>query len=164
MPGPSYGRNNRPVSSLYHPGHTLPSEFVFTKRDSLTSPAQQPTPPTVLVVEDEASVRHICARILEAEGYRVLTAGDGLEALAVLEAAGPAIQLVISDLRMPRLDGFQLSACLAARRLAPPIIFMSGYNVDRPTDRPILPKPFHATDLLAAVERTLQTGPRAVAQ
>jgi CheY-like chemotaxis protein len=113
----------------------------------------------VLVVEDEASVRHLCARILEGEGYRVLTAGDGLEALAVLEAAGQDIQLVISDLRMPRLDGLQLSACLAARRVAPPVILISGYNVDQPTDRPVIPKPFHPSDLLAAVERVLQTGP-----
>ena len=116
----------------------------------------------MLVVEDEASVRHLCARILEEEGYRVLTAGDGLEALAVLEAAGAEIQLVISDLRMPRLDGFQLSAHLASRRLAPPVIFISGYSVDQRTDRPVLPKPFHAADLVAAVERILHTGHRAV--
>ena len=129
---------------------------------SLTSPAQQPTPATVLVVEDEASVRHLCARILEEEGYRVLTAGDGLEALAMLEAAGPDIHLVISDLRMPRLDGFQLAAHIATRRAAPPVIFISGYNADRPTDRPILAKPFHPAELVAAVERVLQPGPRAV--
>jgi CheY-like chemotaxis protein len=113
------------------------------------------------VVEDEASVRHLCARILEEEGYRVLTAGDGLEALAMLEAADPDIQLVISDLRMPRLDGFQLAAHIAARRAAPPLIFISGYNVDRPTDHPVLPKPFHPTELVAAVERILQTKPKA---
>jgi DNA-binding response OmpR family regulator len=115
------------------------------------------------VVEDEASVRHLCARILEEEGYRVLTAGDGLEALAMLEAAGPGIQLVISDLKMPRLDGLQLSACLAARRVAPPMIFISGYNVEQPTDRPIIPKPFHPSDLLAAVERILRSTAKAVA-
>jgi CheY-like chemotaxis protein len=111
----------------------------------------------VLVVEDEASVRHLCARILEEGGYRVLTAGDGLEALAMLEAAGPKIELVISDLKMPRLDGLQLSDCLAARRVAPPIMFMSGYNLDRPTDRPVLAKPFHPSDLLAAVQHALHT-------
>jgi chemosensory pili system protein ChpA (sensor histidine kinase/response regulator) len=115
------------------------------------------------VVEDEASVRQLCARILEEEGYRVLTARDGLEALAMLEAAGPSIQLVISDLKMPRLDGLQLSATLAARRTAPPMILISGYNIDQPTDRPIIPKPFHAADLLTAVQRMLQVAPRAVA-
>jgi CheY-like chemotaxis protein len=115
------------------------------------------------VVEDEASVRQLCARILEDEGYRVLTARDGLEALAMLEAAGPAIQLVISDLKMPRLDGLQLSAHLAASRTALPVILISGYNVDQPTDRPIIPKPFHAADLLTVVHRMLQAGPRAVA-
>ena len=116
----------------------------------------------MLVVEDEASVRHLCARILEGEGYRVLTAGDGLEALAMLEAAGPEIQLVISDLMMPRLDGFQLSATLASRLTAPPVIFISGYSVDRTIDRPIIPKPFRPTDLVAAVERALHSGHRAV--
>jgi two-component system, chemotaxis family, chemotaxis protein CheY len=146
---------------LYRPITPFRVSSLEIKR--LTSPAQLPAPATVLVVEDEASVRHLCARILEAEGYRVLTAGDGLEALAVLEASGSEIKLVISDLKMPRLDGLQLSACLAARRVAPPMIFMSGYNLDRPGDRPVLPKPFHPSDLLAAVERILQTGPRAVA-
>lgn len=82
----------------------------------------------------------------------------------MLEVAGPDIHLVISDLRMPRLDGFQLAAHIAARRAAPPVIFISGYNADRPTDRPIIPKPFHPTELVAAVERVLQTGPRAVAR
>lgn len=100
-------------------------------------------------------MRHLCARILQEEGYRVLTARDGLEALSLLEAAGAEIQLVISDVRMPRLDGFQLSACLASLRTAPPVIFMSGYNVDQPTDRLIIPKPFHPADLVRAVRRTL---------
>ena len=80
----------------------------------------------------------------------------------MLEGAGPEIHLVISDLKMPRLDGFQLSAHLAARRAAPPMIFMSGYSVDQPTDRFIIPKPFHATDLLAAVERILHAEPGTV--
>jgi CheY-like chemotaxis protein len=115
------------------------------------------------VVEDEASVRQLCARILEEEGYRVLTARDGLEALAMLEAAGTGIQLVISDLKMPRLDGLQLSANLAARRTAPPMILISGYSIDQPTDRPIISKPFHATDLLTEVARMLRTTPSAVA-
>ena len=139
----------------------MPSHIQLGDR-SLTSPAQQLAPPTVLVVEDETSVRLLCTRILEDEGYRVLTAGDGLEALAMLEAAGAEVQLVISDLRMPRLDGFGLSARLASRPAAPPVIFISGYNVDHPIDRPILPKPFHAAELVAAVERALHKRHRAV--
>ena len=114
------------------------------------------------MVEDEASVRQLCARILEEEGYRVLTACDGMEALHLLDAAGAEIRLVISDLKMPRLDGFQLSACLSSRRAAPPMIFMSGYHVDQPVNRPMLPKPFHAADLLTTVERVLQNELRAV--
>jgi two-component system cell cycle sensor histidine kinase/response regulator CckA len=114
------------------------------------------------VVEDEDSVRHLCARILEEEGYHVLTARDGMEALSLLEAAGTEIRLVISDLKMPRLDGFQLSDRLSSRGAAPPMIFISGYHVDQPVSRPILPKPFHAADLLTAVERVLRTAPKAV--
>ena len=130
----------------------------------MTSLTQQPSPATVLVVEDEASVRQLCARILEEEGYKVLTARDGLEALAMLEAAGgQGIELVVSDLKMPRMDGLQLSANLAARRTAPPMILISGYNIDQPVGRPVIPKPFHATDLLTAVQRMLAAGPRAVA-
>jgi chemosensory pili system protein ChpA (sensor histidine kinase/response regulator) len=114
------------------------------------------------VVEDEDSVRRLVARILEEEGYRVLTARDGLEALAVLEAPGPEVQLVVSDLKMPRLDGIQLANCLAGRHASPPVIFISGYNVDHTVDRLIIPKPFHPADLVTAVARILACQPRAV--
>lgn len=143
-------------------GPPYPRPGPLTEEVSLDSGSPQLPWTTVLVVEDEASVRQLCARVLEEEGYRVLTAGDGLEALAILEAAGAEIHLVISDLRMPRLDGFQLSAQLAARRAAPPVIFISGYSLDRPIDRPILPKPFRPADLLAAVERVLHNCHRVV--
>jgi CheY-like chemotaxis protein len=147
---------------MYQPKH--PVSVSILENRSLTSPAQQPPPSTVLVVEDEASVRHLCARILEEEGYRVLTARDGLEALAMLEAVGgESIELVVSDLKMPRMDGLQLSANLAARRTAPPVILISGYSIDQPTGRPIIPKPFHAADLLTAVRRMLAASPKAVA-
>jgi two-component system, cell cycle sensor histidine kinase and response regulator CckA len=107
------------------------------------------------VVEDEESVRRMCARVLEGEGYRVLTAGDGLQALDLLELDGADIQLVITDLQMPRLNGLQLSAHLASSRTAPPVMFISGYNLERPTDRRILAKPFKPSDLVAVVQSML---------
>lgn len=116
----------------------------------------------MLVVEDEDFVRRLCVRILEEEGYRVLTARDGMEALALLEPANAEIRVVISDIRMPRLDGLGLSARLAVRNTAPPVILISGYNVDQPTGCPVILKPFHAADLIAAVGRALHTRPSPV--
>jgi two-component system cell cycle sensor histidine kinase/response regulator CckA len=109
----------------------------------------------VLVVDDEPMVLHLCTRILEAEGYRVLTAVDGLEALRVLRHAGAEIRGVISDLQMPQLNGLQLAACLGDLDPSPPLMFISGYTVDQPSGRSVLQKPFHPSDLIAAVERLL---------
>lgn len=109
----------------------------------------------MLVVDDEPVVLHLCTRILEAEGYCVVTAVDGLEALRVLQEAGPEIRVVISDIQMPRLNGLQLSACLADLEPSPPLMFISGYTLDQPCGRSVLPKPFHPSDLIAGVERLL---------
>jgi CheY-like chemotaxis protein len=113
----------------------------------------------VLVVEDEESVRRMCARVLEGEGYRVLTAADGLQALNVLEQFGAEIQLVITDLHLPRLNGLQLSARLASHRTTPPAISISRYNRQGPTDRRTLVKPFEPSDLVALVQSMLKGVP-----
>jgi CheY-like chemotaxis protein len=123
---------------------------------------QQQSPLTVLVADDEEIVRHLCARILEDAGYRVLTAADGFQALEMVRQFGSEIQLLVSDLKMPRLDGLQLAEWLSSLHIATPVIFISGYNLDRPTDRQVLAKPFHPSDLIVAVERTLESGPRLV--
>jgi two-component system cell cycle sensor histidine kinase/response regulator CckA len=119
-------------------------------------PASQLLPLTVLVVDDDDGVRHIMARKVKQAGYRVLTARDGVEALTVLEQSGGEVHLVVCDLLMPRLDGYQLAARLAALPNAPEIIFMSAFRSDLDLDRPILTKPFRLDDLSAAVQRILQ--------
>src|SRR5262245_49363483 len=78
---------------------------------SLPRPIPDP-PPTILVVDDVATVLKATARMLELEGYRVLTARDGIEALEVLERT--PVHAVLSDLRMPRMDGDALAAEVAA--------------------------------------------------
>jgi two-component system, cell cycle sensor histidine kinase and response regulator CckA len=108
---------------------------------------------TVLVVEDQLDVRALMVRALIEQGYRVLEAGDGHEALEIL-GKEPAVQLVVTDIVMPRLDGYEL-----ARRLAPtriPVLFVSGYG-DRYTvlPGPLLEKPFSPVALTEAVERLL---------
>jgi two-component system cell cycle response regulator CpdR len=122
----------------------------------VNTPADQLLTLTVLLVDDDEDVRRFIARELEQGGYRVLTAANGDEALAVLEQAGTEVHVVVCDLLMPRLDGYQLAARLEALPDAPEIIFISAYRSDLEFDRPIVTKPFHLNDLSAAVQRVLK--------
>jgi DNA-binding response OmpR family regulator len=112
---------------------------------------------TILVAEDEVYIGDMLAVLLEDEGYRVLRARDGAEALALAEGARP--DLVISDVMMPRMSGIAL-----ARRLrisedgtGPPIVLLSA--VSPPRDLPertvFVPKPFDLDQLIAVVGRLL---------
>jgi two-component system cell cycle sensor histidine kinase/response regulator CckA len=128
----------------------------------VNTPASQLSRLTVLVVDDDLGVRRIMARKVEQAGYSVLTAGDGVEALTLLEQCGTEVHLVVCDLLMPRLDGYQLAARLAELPNAPEIIFMSGFRSDSELDRPILTKPFRLDDLSAAIEPILEKRSRPV--
>ena len=120
-------------------------------------PLPQVLPLTVLVVDDDSGVRRIMRQELEEAGYHVLTAGNGAEALTVLEQSGIEVHLALCDLLMPKLDGYQLADRLAALPNAPEVIFMSAFRADVELDRgPILTKPFHLDDLRAAAQRILQ--------
>jgi two-component system cell cycle sensor histidine kinase/response regulator CckA len=118
--------------------------------------------PTVLVVDDEASLRQAIGRLLREKGYGVLEAQDGARALELLGGTEPgAVKLVLTDLRMPVMDGRQLAAALARVRPSLPIIFMSGFTAQLMDMRLVsphlafLPKPFRNDDLLAAVRNQL---------
>jgi two-component system, cell cycle sensor histidine kinase and response regulator CckA len=128
----------------------------------MNAPALQLPVVTVLVVDDDDGVRHVMARDLEQAGYRVLTAADGEEALTVIEQSGIQVNLVICDLLMPGLNGYELAAHLAALPNPPEIILTSGYRVDLELNRAIITKPFRAADVTAAVQRILQARSRAV--
>jgi CheY-like chemotaxis protein len=117
---------------------------------------------TILVVEDEDALRTAIRRLLEGEGYRVLEASNGALALEVLSAAeGADIGLVLTDLRMPVMDGRQFAAALVRLRPNLPIVFMSGFTAQLMDLRLIsphlivLPKPFNNNALLAAVRGQL---------
>ncbi|MBE7211062.1 MAG: response regulator [Gluconacetobacter diazotrophicus] len=89
-------------------------------------------PPTVLVVDDSITTRTLEKAILQAQGFTVLVAVDGVEALGVLRGAGPVIDVVVADVEMPRLDGFGL---LAAMRDDPalaavPTVLMTSRNAE----------------------------------
>jgi CheY-like chemotaxis protein len=88
--------------------------------------------------------------------YHVLTASDGLEALDIIQAWGPAIRVVVTDVRMPRLSGPALAAHLARLDRSPAVLFVSGYtDADVPSE--VLAKPFSSDALLSAVSRLLQS-------
>jgi CheY-like chemotaxis protein len=132
-----------------HPSAKLPSEAA----------------PTVLVVEDEDALRASIRRLLQAEGYNVLEAQNGATALHLLEGtAADEIALVLTDLRMPVMDGRQLAAALARCRPSLPIVFMSGFTAQLMDLRLVSPnlaflaKPFRNDDLLATVRGQLGRG------
>jgi PAS domain S-box-containing protein len=105
--------------------------------------------PTLLLVEDEASVRAIAREMLVASGFRVLDAATGPEALTVAQRATPPIDLLITDLVLPGMSGAELAERLRAERPALRVLFTSGHSdeaIDRlgvsRTDPAFLQKPF----------------------
>lgn len=110
---------------------------------------------TVLVVDDEELLRHYVARVMEDEGYHVITAGDGVEALALLEQRGALVELVITDVVMPNMTGPELATRLATRPIAPPVVFMSAIGVETDLPGPLLTKPFLPNDLSRLVRQVL---------
>ena len=117
---------------------------------------------TILLVEDEETVRRIVRRILEARGYTVLEAISGPMALAVDESHKQAIDLLITDLVMPDMGGRQLAETLKARRPGMETIFISGYTNDAivrngnlPAGAAFLQKPFSPQALSKIVRDVL---------
>jgi two-component system cell cycle sensor histidine kinase/response regulator CckA len=104
---------------------------------------------TVLVVEDEQSVRTMLRRILQAEGYRVLEARHGADALLIVaEDGGAPVDLVLTDLVMPEMGGVELLAALHLLRPALPTIVVSGYapellDAADEESEAVLPSPAH---------------------
>jgi two-component system, cell cycle sensor histidine kinase and response regulator CckA len=116
----------------------------------------------VLVVEDDRAVRETTVRALSGGGYRVLVAGGGPEALALVERAGTPPDLVVTDLVMPGMGGRELASVLRARFPGLRLLFVSGYDRDavQPSGPPdpgarFLPKPFTPSALLASVRAAL---------
>ena len=117
---------------------------------------------TILVVEDEALVRSLASTVLQQYGYDIHLAENGRQALDLFEQAEGGVDLVLTDIVMPGMDGLELANRL--RRLAPglPILFMSGYLDDvvgspafDPDSTPLLKKPFGAEELVRRVRQML---------
>jgi CheY-like chemotaxis protein len=111
---------------------------------------------TVLLVEDEPAIRELIATALTLDGYQVLTARNGVEALQVFDQHGQSINLVLTDIRMPYLEGDELIAQLKERRRTLKIVAFSAYPGMAPADgTPFIAKPFTHDQLLALVRATL---------
>jgi two-component system, cell cycle sensor histidine kinase and response regulator CckA len=117
---------------------------------------------TILLVEDEEGLRQLNARGLTSRGYTVLEAGNGVEAIEVLEKSDGQVDLVVSDVVMPEMDGPTLLRELRTRNPTLKIIFVSGYAEDAfqkhlPADGQFafLAKPFTLKQLVNAVKETL---------
>src|ERR1700722_6495428 len=116
---------------------------------------------TILLVEDEKDLRALNARGLASRGYTVLQAGNGVEAIEVLEKHDGKIDLVVSDVVMPEMDGPALLKELRRRRPDLKIVFVSGYAEEafannRPEGQPrFLAKPFSLKTLVATVKETM---------
>jgi two-component system cell cycle sensor histidine kinase/response regulator CckA len=114
----------------------------------------------VLLVEDVDAVREVLHRVLNEAGYGVVTAANGEQALAILDA-GEHVDAVVTDLVMPNMGGVKLESELRARQAQVPCLFMSGYCPDdlgpnhQDLPAPLLRKPFASSDLLHALGKLL---------
>lgn len=134
-----------------------------TERVQQTEPAVRGGDESILVVDDEASVRGVVVAILQRYGYRVTEAAHGEEALQILAESGAQFDLVILDLTMPKLSGRETLCRI--RQLYPelPVIVSSGYAIDlnsferevgvRPAG--IVQKPYEAKTFAMAIRQAL---------
>lgn len=97
----------------------------------------------VLLVEDQPSVRALVRRVLEARGHRVLEAAGGPEALQLAAAHAGPIDLLLTDVVMPQMNGLELAQRLTAVRTGLCVLFMSGYAEEEIASRGRLDPPMH---------------------
>jgi PAS domain S-box-containing protein len=121
---------------------------------------------TILVVEDEAEVREVAERILQDFGFQTIPAGDGRDALDLMESRGSEVTAILMDLSMPRMGGQEALRQLRDSWPDLPVIMMSGYTEESvapqfsdagPGVTAFLQKPFFAEDLIGVLRRVLVT-------
>ena len=152
------------VFRIYLPRH-IPQAGEEPETQALAAPPEKQDltgAGTILLVEDEDAVRSFASRALQSRGYKVLEASSGEAALDVLESSGETVDLVLSDVVMPEMDGPSLLKELRKRGIATKVIFISGYaedafekNLEGQSDFAFLPKPFTLKQLAEKVKVTM---------
>ncbi|MBW3572107.1 MAG: PAS domain S-box protein [Gemmatimonadetes bacterium] len=150
----------------------LPVARVAEEPEEEDAPAPLPQPRgrgTVLLVEDEETVRRFAERVLARGGYTVLAAAEGAEAMALSRQHPGVVQVLVTDLVMPRMNGTDLARRLMAERPGIRVLFISGYDRDEARTRgrmeagtDFIEKPFSPEALLERIHRLLDV-PRGVA-
>ena len=164
------------ATSVVGVGSTF-SLFLPVTADAVAAPADAAHPSgggrgeIVMVVEDKPEVRQVATRALEAGGFAVVEAGDGVEALALMTDGYANVQLVLTDLALPNKDGLALARDLGQMRPDLPVLFMTGYTSDESARRtallrghPLIEKPFTADLLVRRVRAALDASVAAAAR
>ena len=132
--------------------------------DSPPQSRSRETAQRVLVVDDEQGLRDLVCRTLQAEGFSTLEAAQGAEALEVMENAFPPVDLVVTDVVMPGMDGRELGRRLAQKWPDLPILYISAYDVNDIFRRgspngsaPFLQKPFPLDGLVTVIRGLLSS-------
>ena len=157
-----------PVGVVDHARHTRPPAAAASGSAMPADNVPAPERGTVLVVDDALTVRELQRSILERAGYTVLTAGDGLEALARL--ADTEVDIVLTDVEMPNMDGFALTEAIRSRPALAglPVVILTSRSSDEDrrrgleagADAYVVKSAFDQVGLIDAVERLLGTGTR----
>ncbi|GJM03758.1 MAG: response regulator [Rhodomicrobium sp.] len=118
----------------------------------------------ILLAEDDLAVRDFTYRALQLDGHAVMTAHEGQEALRCLTVPGDCFQLLISDIRMPIIDGVTLARLSYRQQPDLPVLLMTGYSDVKPEEFPpcvigFLQKPFSLDDIRDAVGSALRHAP-----
>jgi two-component system, cell cycle sensor histidine kinase and response regulator CckA len=116
----------------------------------------------VVLADDESDIRSFLKRVLTANDFLVHEAADGSEALEVLKTLGASADLLITDIKMPRMDGVALARCVAGLLPTLPVLFISGWTFDlfeapewRKPEYAFLQKPFLPKAFISSIEQLL---------
>ena len=147
---------------MSHPSRTTDQNSIGPAHNGSNGVGSGAQPGTVLIIEDDPGVRHLARRTLEAVGYLVLEAEDGVEGLRLVKEHSSHLNLVVTDIEMPRLDGISVARELAAKHPHIGVVCMSGRlpettfqaRIGLPLP-PFLAKPFTFDDLTRTTSETI---------
>ena len=121
---------------------------------------------TILVVDDEDQIRTMISRMLQQMGHYILNAASGSEALTICEQWKGAVHLMLTDVTMPGMNGFDLVEHATERWPSIKILFISGFASDaairRRSNYPLLQKPFTRDQLIGKVQELLNCSPASI--